>query len=262
MLRPSRPMMRPFISSEGSVTLETVVDAACAEAVRWMPIEMMLRTRRSASWRASSSIVRMRRATSWRACSSTRASSASRACACVIAATRSSSRSCCLDELRDARLALGERRIALAEAALARGDVGGELVELRRAGAEPLLGARDLEAAALELLLDLAAGREHVLLGGDLRLLAHGVGLAAGAGELALGLGAQRLGRAAAAAHARRRRAQPRRRVPKGEYCLEHVGLPGPAGERRAAPCSRAVGAGTQAGRGGMRSGRSPCGSG
>ena len=64
MLRPSRPMMRPFISSDGSVTLETVVDAACAEAVRWMPIEMMLRTRRSASWRASSSIVRMRRATS------------------------------------------------------------------------------------------------------------------------------------------------------------------------------------------------------
>ena len=60
-----------------------------------MPIEMMLRTRRSASWRASSSIVRMRRATSCRACSSTRASSASRAWACVIAATRSSSRSCC-----------------------------------------------------------------------------------------------------------------------------------------------------------------------
>ena len=240
MLRPSRPMIRPFISSEGSVTLETVVEAACADAVRWMPIEMMLRTRRSASWRASSSIVRMRRATSWRACSSTRASSASRACAWVIAATRSSSRSCALDELRRARLALGERRVALGDAALARRDVGGELVELGRARAEPLLGARDLEAAALELLLGLAAGREHVLLGGDLRLLAHGVRLAAGGGELALGLRAQRLHRAAAAAQHDERERSPDCESHKGEYCGEHVGLPGPAGGCRAAPYSRA----------------------
>ena len=117
-----------------------------------------------------------------------------------------------LHELRRARLALGQRRVALGDAALARGDVGRELVELRRARAEPLLGARDLEAAALELLLDLAAGREHVLLGGDLRLLAHRVRLAAGARELALGLDAQRLGRAAAAAQH-----DERERSPDGE---------------------------------------------
>ena len=49
MLRPSRPMMRPFMSSEGSSTIETVVSAAWLAAVRWMPIEMMLRTRRSDS---------------------------------------------------------------------------------------------------------------------------------------------------------------------------------------------------------------------
>ena len=145
-----------------------------------------------------------------------------------------------LDELRRARLALGERRVALGDAALARRDVGRELVELGRARAEPLLGARDLEAAALELLLGLAAGREHVLLRGDLGLLAHGVRLAAGAGELALGLRAQRLGRAAAAAQHDERERSPDCESHQGEYCGEHVGLPGPAGGCRAAPCSRA----------------------
>ena len=36
MLRPSRPMMRPFMSSEGSGTTETVVSATWLAAVRWM----------------------------------------------------------------------------------------------------------------------------------------------------------------------------------------------------------------------------------
>jgi hypothetical protein len=105
-----------------------------------------------------------------------------------------------LHELADASLALAQRRIALTETALARGEVGGCLVELGRAGAKPLLGAGDLEAAALELLLHLAAGGQHVLLGGDFRLLAHCVGLAAGACQLELRLDAQRLCRAAATA--------------------------------------------------------------
>ncbi len=105
-----------------------------------------------------------------------------------------------LDELADASLALAQRRVALAEPTLARSDVGGGLVELRRAGTEPLLGACDLEAAALELLLHLAPGGEHVLLGRDLRLLAHRVGLTAGARQLALRLDAQRFCRAAAIA--------------------------------------------------------------
>ena len=173
----------------------------------------------------------MRRATSWRACSSTRASSASRACDWVIAATRSSSRSPCSTSCAIRALALAQRRSRSLSAALAGGDVGGRLVELRRARAEPLLGARDLEAAALELLLDLAARREHVLLRGDLGLLAHGVGLAAGAGQLALGLGAQRLRRAAAAAqHDGGERSPDDESHHKGQYCLEHVGLPGPPG--------------------------------
>jgi hypothetical protein len=34
MLRPSRPMMRPFISSEGRLTTETVVSAVWSAAMR------------------------------------------------------------------------------------------------------------------------------------------------------------------------------------------------------------------------------------
>ncbi len=149
-----------------------------------------------------------------------------------------------LHQLGGTRLALGEAGIALRDAPLADGHVGGQLVELGRASAEPLLGARDLEAAALELLLDLAARREHVLLGGDLRLLADGVGLAPGARQLALGVGPECRRRgpgAAAAAHDDEGEHGPDSQSCKGEYCVEHVGLPGPAGKlRRAAPCSRA----------------------
>ena len=56
MLRPSRPMMRPFMSSAGSWTTDTVVSAAWPAARRCMTTERMLRTRRSASRLVSSSI--------------------------------------------------------------------------------------------------------------------------------------------------------------------------------------------------------------
>ena len=55
MLRPSRPMMRPFMSSEGSSTTETVVSAVWLAATRWSASATMLRARRFASSRASSS---------------------------------------------------------------------------------------------------------------------------------------------------------------------------------------------------------------
>ena len=70
MLRPSRPMMRPFMSSAGSWTTETVVSAAWPAASRCMTTERMLRTRRSASRFVSSSIARRRLADSWRTWSS------------------------------------------------------------------------------------------------------------------------------------------------------------------------------------------------
>jgi len=89
MLRPSRPMMRPFMSSEGRLTTETVVSATWLAAVRWMLSERMLRARRSASRRASSSTWRTSLAMSCRASSSVRLSSSSRACAVLIPETRS-----------------------------------------------------------------------------------------------------------------------------------------------------------------------------
>ena len=58
MLRPSRPMMRPFMSSLGSWTTETVVSAAWLAARRCMATERIERTRRSASRLVSSSTAR------------------------------------------------------------------------------------------------------------------------------------------------------------------------------------------------------------
>ena len=49
MLRPSRPMMRPFMSSDGSSTSETVVSAAWLAATRWSASATRLRARRFAS---------------------------------------------------------------------------------------------------------------------------------------------------------------------------------------------------------------------
>ena len=72
MLRPSRPMIRPFMSSEGSSTSETVVSAAWLAATRWSASATRLRARRLASDCASSSICRTRRASSWRTSSSER----------------------------------------------------------------------------------------------------------------------------------------------------------------------------------------------
>ena len=48
MLRPSRPMMRPFISSFGSATADTVVSAVCSAAIRWMASATIFFASRSA----------------------------------------------------------------------------------------------------------------------------------------------------------------------------------------------------------------------
>ena len=95
MLRPSRPMMRPFMSSAESWTTETVVSAAWPAASRCMTTERMLRTRRSASRLVSSSIWRTTRARSWRTWSSSSLSSAALAWDAGMPATRSSSRTWC-----------------------------------------------------------------------------------------------------------------------------------------------------------------------
>ena len=59
MLRPSRPMMRPFSSSDLSSTTDTVVSTAWLDATRCITAARMLRARRSASWRVSSSTWRI-----------------------------------------------------------------------------------------------------------------------------------------------------------------------------------------------------------
>ena len=70
MLRPSRPMMRPFSSSDLSSTTDTVVSTAWLDATRCITVARMLRARRSASRRVSSSTWRISRALSWRSSSS------------------------------------------------------------------------------------------------------------------------------------------------------------------------------------------------
>ena len=93
MLRPSRPMIRPFSSSDFSSTTDTVVSTAWLDATRCMTAARMLRARRSASWRVSSSTWRISRALSWRSSSSSSRIMICFAWPALRPATRSSSRS-------------------------------------------------------------------------------------------------------------------------------------------------------------------------
>ena len=70
MLRPSRPMMRPFMSSLGRSTTETVVSMACSAALRWMASAMICWARAAAVSRASVSRRLTRLAASRRASAS------------------------------------------------------------------------------------------------------------------------------------------------------------------------------------------------
>ncbi len=58
MLRPSRPMIRPFISSDGRWITETVCSAVWSAATRWIAVTTMSRARSWASSRADRSIAR------------------------------------------------------------------------------------------------------------------------------------------------------------------------------------------------------------
>jgi hypothetical protein len=91
MLRPSRPMMRPFMSSFGSVTVVTVDSDVSSEATRCMPIAMILRARLSPSSRACASMSRTIDIASRFASSSICSMSACLASLAVMPATRSSS---------------------------------------------------------------------------------------------------------------------------------------------------------------------------
>ena len=71
MLRPSRPMMRPFISSDGMGTVLTVASAVWSTMTRWMAVMTTSRARSSALSRADRSMARTRRTASCSASSRT-----------------------------------------------------------------------------------------------------------------------------------------------------------------------------------------------
>ncbi len=94
MLRPSRPMMRPFRSSLGRSTTETVVSMVCSAALRWMASVMYCRALAPACSRASASSRLTRFAASRRASASMCLSSRSLASS-VVRPDRRSSSCCC-----------------------------------------------------------------------------------------------------------------------------------------------------------------------
>ena len=106
MLRPSRPMMRPFMSSEGRGTTEVVVSETTSLVSRCMVVAMILRARWSASSLTSFSISRRRRLDSSRISRSTWARRISLASPAVRLEMRSSSCLCCSSISRSSSLAV------------------------------------------------------------------------------------------------------------------------------------------------------------
>jgi hypothetical protein len=92
MLRPSRPMIRPFISSAGRCSTLTTLSAVCSLATRWIASTTTARARVSAVARASFSMSRTSSAASRLACASIESISSVRAASAVSPAMRSISR--------------------------------------------------------------------------------------------------------------------------------------------------------------------------
>ena len=93
ILRPSRPMIRPFRSSLGRSTTETVVSMACSGALRWMAWVMICLAFSAAASRASASKRLTRFAASRRASCSMCLMTSSFAASAVSPETRCSA--CC-----------------------------------------------------------------------------------------------------------------------------------------------------------------------
>ena len=94
MLRPSRPMIRPFISSDGRWTTETVCSAVWSAATRWMAVTTMSRALSWASSRALRSIARAILTASCSASSRTASMRMPLASSADMLATRSSAATC------------------------------------------------------------------------------------------------------------------------------------------------------------------------
>ncbi len=183
MLRPSRPMIRPFMSSEGSSTSVTVVSAVALAATRCSASATRLRARRFASDAASSSI--------WR----TRAGELVAHLGLGLLEdlpVRLAGRQLgdalelaplAVAELLQLFLELLEVDLAVGDALVAPGELGELLVDLIFFREDALLDLDDLVAPFAELRLELASQLDGELAGFDLALAAGRFGLAAGVVE-------------------------------------------------------------------------------
>ena len=184
MLRPSRPMIRPFMSSVGMSTVLTVVSAVCAAAYRWIAVA---RTSRVRCWQVSlriCSCLRISPPTSWRRSSSRRPSSSSRASSGPSWASRCSCARCSLRTLQDLLIADGQRLLLLGQAeldgielAFAAMDQLQLLVEQVGPLLEPFLLLPEDLAALFRLGLDRLAAAEGLVLRPEFGLLLDRLGL-------------------------------------------------------------------------------------
>ena len=155
MLRPSRPMIRPFMSSLGRSTTDTVVSMACSAALRWMASATICWARAAAVSRASVSRRFTRLAASRLASAS---SLPEEQVAGFVGGQPGDTLEFALllgDELVELRGRRGDRRLALGEPGITPLEVGFEALDrvqplgerLRLVG-EALLGALRLDRGA------------------------------------------------------------------------------------------------------------------
>ena len=142
MLRPSRPMMRPFISSDGMGTVVTVASAVWSTMTRWMAVMTTSRALSSAPSRAERSMARTRRTASFSASSRTCSTSAALASSAERPLTRSRAAIC-------SSLMVGELGALLVELLLAHQQLAVALLEHVRALVELLV---TLQQAPFEVL--------------------------------------------------------------------------------------------------------------
>ena len=177
MLRPSRPMIRPFISSDGRCTTETVCSAVWSAATRWMAVMTMSR---ALSWASSRALRSMARAILTASCSASSRTASMR----MLLASSADMFGDALE--RGDLLAVGagevlaglvELALAVEELAIALLEHVGALVELLVAGEQAALEAGQLGAPGAGLFLGLALHAELLVLRLEDQLLLAGAGL-------------------------------------------------------------------------------------
>ena len=196
MLRPSRPMMRPFRSSDGSSTTDTVASTTVSEARRWIAMPMMRRAFWVACSLASSSMRRISPAVSSRASFSTDLTRSRLASTAVRPEICSSRLRCSSTTLWTSAWAsstffcgVGDGLLLAGELLVAPLLLGELAVEVLLLLLDPLLEGGDLLPPGLDRLVELDARREDLFLGLDVGLAELRVGLLAGVGEGLFGLG-------------------------------------------------------------------------